>query len=291
MGFGELNSDGLIETGDLPSAVPETYLRKIPLLVLHTNLNEGPPPDFQVMAANGQLEAPIATVELQIEIGDITFREKVIVMTDLTSPLIGLLFLQGNSTNFELRQRILNFFFFSMHLKNEERTYPNVIELILNTVKPYCNREKRTTNWIKSQFQTDNQATGIIQPSPLLENDEDLLICPPLSSTQNNKYIVQISNFLDHPCTLKKGTHIANISILTLEQTTHIETINTTSMKHLLNNNHDDAFLYIIRVFRTSKADGVNKTYWFPTPQNPANEREHTPMQTRILNELRQLEQ
>ena len=42
---------------------------------------------------------------------------------------------------------------------------------------------------------------------------------------------------------------------------------------------------------KTSKTDEFNETYWFPTPQNPSNEREHTPIQTRILNEFRELEQ
>ena len=39
------------------------------------------------------------------------------------------------------------------------------------------------------------------------------------------------------------------------------------------------------------KTDEVNETYWFPTPQNPGNEREHTPIQTRIVNEIWDLEQ
>ena len=86
MDFGELNIDGLIDTGALSSAIPEADLRKIRLLAPHTILNEGPPPEFQIMVANGQLEASIATVELQFEVGDITFREKFIVMTNLTSP-------------------------------------------------------------------------------------------------------------------------------------------------------------------------------------------------------------
>ena len=87
MDFGELNIDGLIDTGALSSAsaIPEADLRKIRLLAPHTILNEGPPPELQFMVANGQLEAPIATVELQFEVGDITFREKIIVMTNLTS--------------------------------------------------------------------------------------------------------------------------------------------------------------------------------------------------------------
>ena len=65
MDFGELNIDGLIDTGALSSAIPEADLRKIRLLAPHTILNEGPPPEFQIIVANGQLEAPIATVELQ----------------------------------------------------------------------------------------------------------------------------------------------------------------------------------------------------------------------------------
>ena len=74
------------------------------------------------MVANGQLEAPIATVEMQFEVGDIAFREKFIVMTNLRSPLIGLLLLERNSTILDMHQGNLNFLFFSMQLKNEDRT-------------------------------------------------------------------------------------------------------------------------------------------------------------------------
>ena len=290
MDFGELNIDGLIDTGALSSTIPGADLRKIRLLAPHTILNEGPPPEFQIMVANGQLEAPIATVELQFEVGDITFRENFIVMTNLTSPLIGLLFLQRNSTILDMREGILNFPLFSMQLKNEDRTYPNVIEPIINLAETILQPGKRTTNWVKSQIYTDNEAAGIFQPSPLLENDKDLLICPAISSTQNNKHMVQISNYLDHPYTLKKGTHIANFSLLTPEQTKHIRPVNPTSVRHLLNNNHNDAIRYINSLLKTSKIDEVNETYWFRTPKNPGNEKEHTPIQARILNELRELE-
>ena len=168
MDFGELNIDVLIDTGALSSAIPAADLPKIRLMAPHTILNEGPPPEFQIMVANGQLEAPIATVELQFEFGDITFRQKFIVITTLTSPLIGLLFLQRNSTILDMRQGILNFPFFSMQLKNEDRTYPSVIEPIINPVDTILQQEQRTTTWVKSQIYTENDATGIIQPSPLL---------------------------------------------------------------------------------------------------------------------------
>ena len=210
MDFKELYIDGFIVTGALSGAIPEANLRKIRLLALNTKLNKGPPPELQFKVLNGQLEAPIATVELQFEVSDITFGEKFIVITNLTSPLIDILFLQRNSTKLDVRQGVLNFPFFSMQLKNEDRTYPNFIEPILNPVETILQPGKRTTFWLKSQIYTDNEATGIIQPSPHLESGEDLLICPALSSTQNKKQMVQISKFLNHPYTLKKGTQESN---------------------------------------------------------------------------------
>ena len=250
----------------MSSAIPEADLRKFRLLAPHTKVNENPPPEFQIVVANGHLEAHVATVEFQFEVGDITFREKFMVMTNLTSPLIGLLFLQRSSTIRDMRQGTLKFPFFSMQLKNEDRTFPNSVEPILNPVKTILQLGKRTTIWVKSQTYTDNEATRIIQPSPLRENDEDPLICPALSSTQNNKHMVQISNFLDHPYTLKKGTHIAIFLILTPKQTKHIRPVSPTSVRHLLNNNHANAIHYIDSSLKTSKTDEINETYWFPTP-------------------------
>ena len=165
------------------------------------------------------------------------------------------------------------------------------MEHILIRVETTLQPGKPTTIWVKSEIYTDNEATGKIQPSPFLENDEHLLICPALSSTQNNKHMVQISNFLDHPYTLKKGTYIANFSTITPERTKHIRPINPTSVRHLLNNNHDDTFHYMNSLLKTSKTDEVNETYWFSTPQNLSNETELTPIHARNLNELRELEQ
>ena len=79
--------------------------------------------------------------------------------------------------------------------------------------------------------------------------------------------------------------------MLTPEQTKHKQPINPTSVRHLLDNNHDDAIHYKNSLLKTSKSDEVSETYLFPTPQNPGNEKEHTPIQTRILNGLRELEQ
>ena len=138
MDFGKLNIDVLVDTGALSTAIPETDSGKIRLLAPLTVLNEGPQPEFQTMVANGQLKAPIATVELQVEVGGITFIEK--------------LFLHRNIAILDMRQGILNFPFFSMQLKNEHRNNPNVIEPKLNPVETILQPVKRTTLWLKSQI-------------------------------------------------------------------------------------------------------------------------------------------
>ena len=218
------------------------------------------------MDANSQLEGPIATVEMQFEVGGLTFKEKFIIMANLTNTLDGLLSLKGNSRVLGMRQGILNFHFFSMQFTNEDRTYPKVIEPILNPVGTTQQPGERTTIRVISHIHRFSEATIIFQSSPFLESDDELLICPALSTSQNNIPIVQLSNFLDHPYTLEKGTHLANFSILTPKQTKHLKTVTPKSVRHFLNNNHDDANHVSDTLLRMSKTDGVKEVYWFPTP-------------------------
>ena len=130
MDFGELTIDGLIDIGALSSAIPEMDLRKIRLLSPQSVIREGPPPNFQIMVANGQLETPKSTIELKFEVGDIEFHEIFTVMEHLTGPIIRLMFLQRNHTVLDMRQGILNFPFFSMQLKTADHKYSYVLEPI-----------------------------------------------------------------------------------------------------------------------------------------------------------------
>ena len=83
------------------------------------------------MVANGHLETPSATVELQFKFGDNLLKEHFIVMINVTSPLFGHLFLQENSTVLDMHQGILNFPFFYMKLKRADNKYSNINELLL----------------------------------------------------------------------------------------------------------------------------------------------------------------
>ena len=52
-----------------------------------------------------------------------------------------------------------------------------------------------------------------------------------------------------------------------------------------------DLITYLTELLRTNKPDQQTNTFSFPTAENPGNTEEHTPIHTRILEELRELQQ
>ena len=100
MDIGKLTFDSFIETGVLTGVISEVDLRKVQLLAGQTIINERQPTEFQILVASGHPETPSVTVEKQFEVGDIQIEERSRIMTNLTSPLFGTLFLQRNCTLF-----------------------------------------------------------------------------------------------------------------------------------------------------------------------------------------------
>ena len=291
MDFGELTLDGLVDTGALSSAIPEADLRKIRLLAPQSIIKEGPAPNFQIMVANGQLETPKSTVELKFEVGDIDFHEIFIVMEKLTSPLIGLSFLQRNNTILDMRQGVLNFPFFSMQLKTADHKYTNVME-------PICTREDITIPpndrhmvSMCSQMYEDTTVTGILQPSNDLAEDGDITFCAALVTLTQGQASIHVNNFTDQPYTLKRGSHIANFSVLTPEQLKYVKPIDPVTTWHLLQDNPENAVYYASSLIKSPKTEDNSENYWFPTPEQPGDPQTHTPIQQRILKELRNLQE
>ena len=290
MDFGELTIDGLIDTGALSSAIPEMDLRKIRLLSPQSVIREGPPPNFQIMAANGQLETPKSTIELKFEVGDIEFHEIFIVMENLTGPIIGLMFLQRNHAVLDMRLGILNFPFFSMQLKTADHKYSNVLEPILNPTETTIPPNDRVLIRTNSLLYPENAVTGILQPSDLLHEEGDITFCPALVTLNDGNILISASNFTDHPYKLKKGLHIANFSVMTPEQMKYVKPVDPASTWHLLQNDQEQAAHYVSSLIKTNRNPQNSENYWFPTPENPGNPEEHTPIQKRILRELQTLQ-
>ena len=291
MDFGELTLDGLVDTGALSSAIPEADLRKIRIFFPQSIVKEGPALNFQIMVANGQLETPKNTVELKFEVGDIEFHGIFIVMEKLTSPLIGLSFLQRNNTILDMRQGVLIFLFFSMQLKTADHKYTNVME-------PICIREEvtipandRHSILMASQLYEDTTVTGILQPSNNITDDGDIAFCAALVTLTNGQVSIHSNNFTDSPYTLPRGTQVANFTVLTPEQMKYVKPIDPVTTWHLLQANPENAAYYASSLIKSTKPEDVNENYWFPTPEDSGDPQHHTPIQKRILSELINLQE
>ena len=70
-------------------------------------------------------------------------------------------------------------------------------------------------NSMYSQLHDDANFTGILQPSKDLTGGGDITFCAALVTLTQGQVAINVNNFTDQPYTLKKGSHIANVSVLT----------------------------------------------------------------------------
>ena len=110
-----------------------------------------------------------------------------------------------------------------------------------------------------------------------------------MSTIFDRKLAVRVTNTTESPYTINKNTQIAEFSVVTPEQSKFIKTVDTAILS-MIPEGDPDLVTYLTKLLRTKKPDQQNNTFWFLTPENPGNTEDHTPIQTRILTELRELQ-
>ena len=290
MDFEKLTLDGLIDTGALTSAISEQDLKKIKLIANEAIKDTGPPPNFQIMVANGQLEVPIGTVLLEFEVADFMLRENFIIMKNLPNPLIGLCFLRRNNAVFDVAQGILTFPYLSMQLKPDTQvTMRQATPLFAENTYTLQPGE---TLAIASRMPhlLDHDATGIVTPSPQFESHDSIFITSSLSTVNNNAIGYQIVNFSELPYTIVCDTHLADFKILTPEQIKHIQPVDPAMLSFMIQH-EETTEIYINELLKVPSQNPEQESYWFPTPEDPGDPTTYTPIQQRIYNELLELKE
>ena len=132
--------------------------------------------------------------------------------------------------------------------------------------------------------------TGTVTPVEKITETASLLISHSMSTIIDRKIAVRVINTTESPYTLNKNTQIAEFSVVTPEQSKFIKPVDMTILS-MIPEGDPDLITHLTELSRTNKPDQQTNTFWFPTPKNPGNTDEHTPAQTRILKELRELQQ
>ena len=247
-------------------------------------------PNFQIQVANGQLEKPTATTTLKVDIGDHIFAEHFVVMKNLTGPIIGLHFMRHNSEVIDTTHDLIHFPHLTMQVKSalsQTSVKPQAVLIRDNITIPQMTR-KTVTAFV--DHTSEWNTTGTVTPVEKITETASLLISLTMSTIIDRKIAVRVANTTESPYTINKNTQIAEFSVVTPEQSKFIKPVDMAILS-MIHEGDPDLITYLTELLKTNKSNQQTTAFWFPTPENPGNTEEHTPIQTRILKELREIQQ
>ena len=284
-----LTVDALVDSGAYVSAIAQKEADRIKQQPPSNILKTDDPPNFQIQVANGQLEKPTATATLKFDIGDLNFAELFAVMKNLTGPIIGLHFMRHNSVAIDTTHGLIHFPHLTMQVKSaltQTRAKPQAV-LIHDSITISQQTTKTITAFVDhvSEWNT----TGTLTPVEKFTEAANLILFHSMSTITDKKIAVRVTNTTESPYTINKNTKIAEFSVVTPEQSKFIKPVDMAILS-MIPEGDPDLITYLTELLRTNKPDQQNNTFWFPTPKNPGNTEDHTPIQARILTELRELQ-
>ena len=284
-----LTIDALVDSGANVSAIAQKELDRIQHQAPSNILKIDDPPNFQIQVANGQLEKPTATVTLKFDICDHIFAEHFVVMKILTGPLIGLHFMKHNSVVFDTTHGLIHFPHLTMQVKSassQASAKPQPV-LIHDSITIPQMTTKTITAFV--DHSSEWNTTGTVTPVEKFTESASLIISHSMSIITDRKISVRVTNTTQSPYTINENTQIAVFSVVTPEQSKFIKPVDTAILS-MIPEGDPDLVTYLTELLRTNKTDQQKNTFCFPTPENPGKTEDHTPIQTRILTELCELQ-
>ena len=285
-----LTIDALVDSGAYVSAIPQKELDRIKQQSPSNILRSDDPPNFQIQVANGQLEKPTATTTLKVDIGDHIFVEHFVVMKNLTGPITDLHFMRQNSVVIGTTHGLIHFPHLTIQVKSalsQTSVKPQAVPIHDNITIPQITT-KAITAFV--DHTSEWNTTGTVTPVEKFTETASLLISHSISTIIDRKIAVRVTNTTESPYTINKNTQIGEFSVVTPEQSKFIKPVDMAILS-MIPERDPDLITYLTELLRTNKPDQQTNTFRFPTPANPGNKEEHTPIQTRILKELRELQQ
>ena len=284
-----LTIDALVDSGAYVSAIAQKKLDRIKQQSPSNILKIDDPPNLQIQVANGRLEKPTATATIKFDIGDHIFAEHFVVMKNLTGPIIGLHFMRHNSVVIDATHALIDFPHLTMQVEtalSKTSAKPQAVLIHDNITVPQM-MTKTMTAFV--DHASEWNTTGTVTPVEKLTQNASLIISHSMSTITDRKIAVRVTNTTEIRHTINKNTQIAEISVVTPEQSKFIKPVDKAILS-MIPEGDPDLITYLTELLRTNRPDQQTNTFWFPTPENPGNTEQHTPIQTQILKELRELQ-
>ena len=287
--FNTTKIDALVDSGAYISAISEKDAEKFRQNASQCIVSKAPPPPFKAQYANAELEQPLATYTLRFKIEDYTFEETFIVMNQASFPIIGLAFPRKHAAILDTAQKTIDFpkIQITMALTDEMQKCNSKPITFKTEAKHTIPAHATRIIYASIPVSTEHPITETIQPLPQFDECSKLMVAPAKTTARDKKVAIKLANTTDFPYTIATDTKIAELQILKPEDTKMIRPVDIAA--HNLLTQHDDVVPYINALMQVERPQDNEEKFWYPTPENPGNELEHSPIQKRILTELREL--
>ena len=287
--FNSVKIDALVDPGAYINAISGRDAERLQQNATQCIINKAPPPLFKVQFSNADLEQPRATYTLRFKIGDNTFEETFIVMNQTSFPIIGLAFLRKHAAIIDTAQGTTEFpkIQFTMALADEKQKCNPKPITAKTEAKHTIPAQSTRIIYASIPVSNENPITGTIQPLPQFDESSKLMATPAITTARGKKIAIKVANTTDFPYTIAADTKIAELQTPKPEETKMIRPVDIVALNLLTE--HDDVVTYINALMQVERPDDNEEKFWFPTPENPGNEPEHSPIQRRNLKELREL--
>ena len=80
------------------------------------------------------------------------------------------------------------------------------------------------------------------------------------------------------------------MTILSPQEAKQLHPLNSAALKVLADDNTEQALEYVNELLKSSEKQQTVQSCWFPTPDNPGDPSTHTPIRSRSLREIEELE-
>ena len=183
-----LTVDALVDSEAFVSEIAQDDLNTIKQNAPNNILKVDDSPNFQKQVANGQLEKPLSTALIKIEIGDNFFAEHFVVMKKITGPIIGLHFMRNASVVLDTTHGLIHFTHLTMQVKTS-KPQPVITDEAL-TIPPATT--KKITAFIEHPSKWNT--TGTLTPLEKFTETASLLIFHSMSLKIDKRIAVRVTS-------------------------------------------------------------------------------------------------
>ena len=252
--FSEITMDGLVDAGEFINAMSWSDYNLIKKMSSdNCVIDEYPQPPFKIERANAQLEQPIATADIQFNIGTYTFTDTFVILSKTSFLIIGLNFMRNHQAVIDTANGSIIFPQIEMTLAmtdEMENCNPKSLQIMADGNQTLFPQKITTVNAVVVTTNA-NDVTGAVHPLPQFDETDIIMVAPALATAHNKRINIRISNLTDFPHTIKNHTKMVELQILKPEDTKSMRPIDAAPVKLLQDPN--DTHMYVNELMKSKE--------------------------------------